>query len=139
MLFTPINPEPMLPLPSGPAAGLLAEFPARIVFAMLPPVMPPPNGAWLPTIVLSRMIQVPLLAIPPPESELDPEVVKFFGRPTGTIHCAGINACKGQGSCAGADNSCKAQNGCKGKGWVMVSSAEECTKAGGKVVKEKKS
>ena len=30
--------------------------------------------------------------IPPPESELDPEVAKFFGRPTGTIHCAGINA-----------------------------------------------
>lgn len=30
--------------------------------------------------------------IAPPEEELDPEVAKFFGRPTGTIHCGGINA-----------------------------------------------
>lgn len=27
----------------------------------------------------------------PPDAELDPDVAKFFGRPTGTIHCAGIN------------------------------------------------
>lgn len=50
------------------------------------------------------------------------------------VHCAGINECKGKGSCAGAENSCKAQNSCKGKGFVDVSSAEECTKKGGKVV-----
>jgi len=30
--------------------------------------------------------------LPPPDSELDPEVVKFFKRPTGTIHCAAMNA-----------------------------------------------
>lgn len=30
--------------------------------------------------------------IPPPKDTLDPEVRKFFERPTGTIHCAGINA-----------------------------------------------
>lgn len=50
------------------------------------------------------------------------------------VHCAGINECKGKGSCAGAGNSCKAQNSCKGKGIVDVSSANECTKKGGKVV-----
>jgi len=30
--------------------------------------------------------------LPPPAAEVDPDVAKFFGRPTGTIHCAGINA-----------------------------------------------
>ena len=30
--------------------------------------------------------------IPPPDDQLDPEVAKFFGRPTGTIHCAAMNA-----------------------------------------------
>jgi N4-(beta-N-acetylglucosaminyl)-L-asparaginase len=30
--------------------------------------------------------------LPPPDSELDPAVRGFFGRPTGTIHCAGMNA-----------------------------------------------
>jgi len=54
------------------------------------------------------------------------------------VHCAGINACKGKGSCAGADNACKAQNSCKGKGFVDVSSAEECVKQGGKVVEGSK-
>jgi len=28
----------------------------------------------------------------PPDDELDPDVRKFFKRPTGTIHCAGMNA-----------------------------------------------
>ena len=28
----------------------------------------------------------------PPDEKLDPDVRKFFGRPTGTIHCAGMNA-----------------------------------------------
>lgn len=30
--------------------------------------------------------------LPPPDAELDPDVRAFFHRPTGTIHCAGINA-----------------------------------------------
>lgn len=30
--------------------------------------------------------------LPPPDNELDPAVKEFFGRPTGTIHCAGMNA-----------------------------------------------
>jgi len=30
--------------------------------------------------------------LPPPKEKLDPEVRKFFERPTGTIHCAAINA-----------------------------------------------
>jgi N4-(beta-N-acetylglucosaminyl)-L-asparaginase len=29
--------------------------------------------------------------LPPPDEQLDPEVAKFFGRPTGTIHCSAIN------------------------------------------------
>ncbi len=29
--------------------------------------------------------------VPPPDSLLDQEVAKYFGRPTGTIHCAGMN------------------------------------------------
>jgi len=55
----------------------------------------------------------------------------------GEVHCAGINACKGKGRCAGAQNACKAKNDCKGKGYVDVGSAEECKKAGGKVIAEK--
>lgn len=30
--------------------------------------------------------------LPPPDDELDPEVARFFKRPTGTIHCAGLDA-----------------------------------------------
>ncbi len=56
----------------------------------------------------------------------------------GEVHCAGINACKGKGSCAGANNACKAQNACKGKGFVDVSSTDECVKQGGTVVEPKK-
>ena len=55
----------------------------------------------------------------------------------GAVHCAGINACKGTGGCAGVANSCKGKNDCKGKGHVDVSSVDECTKAGGKVVASK--
>ncbi len=36
--------------------------------------------------------------LPPPDEELDPAVKGFFGRPTGTIHCAGMNA-NGEISC----------------------------------------
>ena len=42
----------------------------------------------------------------------------------------------GLGSCSSANNSCKGQNSCKGKGWVMTSSAQECTQKGGTVAKE---
>lgn len=50
------------------------------------------------------------------------------------VECTGINACKGKGECGGAGSSCAGKNECKGKGWVKKGSAEECTKAGGKVV-----
>ena len=53
------------------------------------------------------------------------------------VHCSGINACKGQGAHASAQNSCKGQNACKGKGFVNTSGADECTKAGGKVIEPK--
>jgi hypothetical protein len=47
------------------------------------------------------------------------------------VQCFGINGCKGQGSCKGASNACKGENSCKGKGFVMKSSADDCTNAGG--------
>src|SRR5207248_1619715 len=52
----------------------------------------------------------------------------------GDVKCQGGNACSGKGGCAGADNSCAGKNSCKGKGWTMTKNADECTKAGGKVV-----
>jgi len=55
----------------------------------------------------------------------------------GGVECAGVNACKGKGSCKGAENACKGKNECKGKGFVDMSSADECKKAGGKVIAEK--
>jgi hypothetical protein len=52
------------------------------------------------------------------------------------VKCLGGNSCKGQSSCQTASNSCQGQNSCKGKGWVMTSSADECTKKGGTVEKQ---
>jgi len=49
----------------------------------------------------------------------------------GTVKCAGANACKGQSACKSAQNDCKGQNACKGKGFMKMSSTDECTKAGG--------
>jgi hypothetical protein len=50
------------------------------------------------------------------------------------VMCSGLNACKGHSECKTANSSCKGQNACKGQGWVSAASADECTKAGGKVV-----
>ena len=47
------------------------------------------------------------------------------------VKCIGGNSCKGLSSCKSASSSCKGQNSCKGKGWVMTSSAQECTQKGG--------
>lgn len=52
----------------------------------------------------------------------------------GAVKCAGVNSCKGTSECKTAKNECKGQNSCQGQGWVSKKSAEECTKAGGKVV-----
>ena len=41
----------------------------------------------------------------------------------------------GTSECKTAKSGCKGQNGCKGQGWISKKSAEECTKAGGKVEK----
>lgn len=53
----------------------------------------------------------------------------------GMVKCAGVNGCKGTSECKTAKSECKGQNSCKGQGWVHKASAEECTKAGGTVVK----
>jgi hypothetical protein len=52
------------------------------------------------------------------------------------VKCLGGNSCKGLSSCQTANSSCKGQNSCKGKGWVMTSSADECTQKGGTVEKQ---
>ena len=52
------------------------------------------------------------------------------------VKCLGGNSCKGQSSCKSEASSCAGQNACKGKGWVMMSSAKECTTAGGKPTKD---
>jgi hypothetical protein len=49
------------------------------------------------------------------------------------VKCVGGNSCKGQSSCKSAQSSCKGQNACKGKGFVMTSSAADCTQKGGHV------
>ncbi len=64
-------------------------------------------------------------------------VARAADKAGGGVECAGVNACKGKGSCKGAENACKGKNECKGKGFVDMSSADECTKAGGKVIAQK--
>ncbi len=49
------------------------------------------------------------------------------------VHCYGVNSCKGHNDCKTDQNACKGQGSCQGKGFVGMKSAEECTKAGGKV------
>lgn len=51
------------------------------------------------------------------------------------VMCAGVNGCKGESECKTATHDCKGLNNCKGEGWVTKSSAEECTAAGGTVIK----
>ncbi len=53
------------------------------------------------------------------------------GTSAGATKCVGANACKGQSACKSAQNDCKGQNACKGKGFVKMSSPEECTSKGG--------
>ena len=53
----------------------------------------------------------------------------------GGVKCAGVNSCKGSSECKTAKSDCKGHNSCKGQGWVSKKTAEECTKAGGTVVK----
>ncbi len=55
------------------------------------------------------------------------------GKKDAKVACTGVNECKGKGECAGAGNSCAGSNSCKGKGVVMTS-ADDCQKKGGKVV-----
>ena len=52
-----------------------------------------------------------------------------------TVKCYGVNSCKGTSECKTAKSECKGQNSCKGQGWVSKKTADECTKAGGTVVK----
>lgn len=52
------------------------------------------------------------------------------------VHCLGVNSCKGSSDCKTAENACKGQNSCKGHGFKEMS-ADECTKAGGKVEPKK--
>jgi uncharacterized membrane protein len=51
------------------------------------------------------------------------------------VHCVGANSCKGSSECKTAKNDCKGMNSCKGQGWISISSAAECSAAGGMVGK----
>jgi len=53
------------------------------------------------------------------------------------VKCVGGNSCKGQSSCKGGNHSCKGLNSCKGQGFVMTSTAQECTDKGGQVGESK--
>lgn len=54
----------------------------------------------------------------------------------GTVKCAGINSCKGTSACKTASNpGGPGQNSCKGQGMSMTNTTDECTKAGGTVLK----
>ena len=48
-----------------------------------------------------------------------------------SVKCVGGNSCKGQSACKGGNHSCKGQNSCKGQGFVMTSTAQDCTAKGG--------
>ena len=52
----------------------------------------------------------------------------------GPVKCAGVNSCKGTSSCKTLSSSCKGKNSCKAQGWTEVSTAQECTTKGGKVL-----
>ncbi len=52
----------------------------------------------------------------------------------GMVKCSGINGCKGTSECKTAKSECKGHNSCKGQGWVSKKTADECSKAGGKVL-----
>jgi len=54
------------------------------------------------------------------------------GSSQAAVKCIGGNSCKGQSSCKGASHSCKGKNACKNEGFVMTSSADECTSKGGR-------
>jgi hypothetical protein len=54
-----------------------------------------------------------------------------IGSSQAAVKCIGGNSCKGQSSCKGASHSCKGKNACKNQGYVMTSSADECTSKGG--------
>ena len=65
-----------------------------------------------------------------------PEAQKGADKPaTSKVKCEGANSCAGHGGCAGAGHECAGKNGCKGQGWVSKKTSDECTKAGGTVVK----
>ena len=53
------------------------------------------------------------------------------------VKCVGGNSCKGQSSCKGGNHSCKGLNSCKGQGFVMTSTAQECTDKGGHMEESK--
>lgn len=52
-----------------------------------------------------------------------------------SVKCAGLNSCKGTSDCKTAKSDCKGHNSCKGQGWNAKATAQECTAAGGTVLK----
>lgn len=58
----------------------------------------------------------------------------FAEEGSASVKCQGINACKGQSKCKTAESACAGQNACKGHGWIVTSTADECTEKGGTVI-----
>ncbi len=78
------------------------------------------SGAALATAVALMFLSSPMAADTSSSSAPAPQV-----------KCLGGNACKGQSACKTAQSTCMGKNSCKGKGYVMTTSAEECTQKGG--------
>ena len=53
----------------------------------------------------------------------------------GMVKCSGVNSCKGTSECKTAKSDCKGHNSCRARAGSAKKSADECTKAGGKVEK----
>ncbi len=50
----------------------------------------------------------------------------------GKVKCLGANGCSGSSACKSATSPGPGQNSCAGKGFILTSSAKECTDKGGK-------
>ena len=48
------------------------------------------------------------------------------------VKCTSANDCKGKSACKTARADCRGHNACKGKGFIELSSAQECKDKGGK-------
>jgi len=82
--------------------------------------------------VAMAMAAAGLFSLAPMSSTLAADEMMDMDGKEAKVHCYGINSCKGKNDCKTAKNSCKGKSACKGKGFLNVSSEEECQEKGGK-------